>query len=312
MHPAFSVIFFTTASGAGYGLLIMLGLGGTLGLLPQNMGFALTAMFAALALVSGGLLSSMLHLGHPERAWRAFSQWRTSWLAREGVLAMIAYVPALVFGLAWAFPRYVPLPLFVLGPILTACCFATLFTTSMIYRSLKPIRAWHNTYVVPSYLLLGPMTGAVFLLALMNAFGLRAGFLAPVCGLLLAAGLTIKWLYWSFLDKPSDSPTAGSALGLPGAEVRILEWPHTEENYVLKEMGFRIARKHATRLRALCIWLGFLMPTALIEATIFMPHLPPLAFTLPAALLASLGIVLERWLFFAEARHAVTLYYHAP
>ena len=41
----------------------------------------------AYALASGGLIASTFHLGHPERAIKAFTQWRSSWLSREAWLA---------------------------------------------------------------------------------------------------------------------------------------------------------------------------------------------------------------------------------
>src|SRR5258705_3560661 len=85
MHPAYSVIFFTTASGAGYGLLFWVGLLAPLGLLPASPAFGFTALALALALITAGLLSSAAHLGRPERAWRAVSQWRSSLLSRDGV-----------------------------------------------------------------------------------------------------------------------------------------------------------------------------------------------------------------------------------
>src|SRR3546814_17976234 len=87
MHPAYSVVFFTTASGAGYGLLALMGLFGALGLLPPDPWLGAVGLGMALAAITAGLLSSTVHLGHPERAWRAFSQWRSSWLSREGVAA---------------------------------------------------------------------------------------------------------------------------------------------------------------------------------------------------------------------------------
>jgi len=93
MNPAYSVIFFTTASGAGYGLLALLGLIGALTGAPLPPLFALVAIVFALALITAGLLSSTFHLGHPERAWRALSQWRTSWLSREGIAAILTYPP---------------------------------------------------------------------------------------------------------------------------------------------------------------------------------------------------------------------------
>ena len=101
MHPAYSVIFFTTASGAGYGLLAWLAASAMFGGIAHNAAFGVVGMGLALALILGGLLSSTLHLGRPERAWRAFSQWRTSWLSREGVLALATFVPAGLLGLMW-------------------------------------------------------------------------------------------------------------------------------------------------------------------------------------------------------------------
>ena len=94
MHPALSVILFTTASGAGYGLLFLIGLLTGTGFLPESRWFAVAAFGLSLGAISFGLLASTFHLGRPERAWRAFSQWRTSWLSREGVASVIAYLPA--------------------------------------------------------------------------------------------------------------------------------------------------------------------------------------------------------------------------
>src|SRR5579863_2444027 len=103
MHPSGSVIWFTTLSGAGYGLLFLLGLLAGTPLLPDSRWFACAALAVGLGLVTAGLVSSTLHLGHPERAWRAFSQWRSSWLSREGVAAVASYAPTLVFALGWVF-----------------------------------------------------------------------------------------------------------------------------------------------------------------------------------------------------------------
>src|SRR3546814_4853981 len=83
MHPAASVIFFTTASGAGYGLLFLLGIAGAFGLAPPDLALGLVGFTLSLGLITAGLLASTFHLGRPERAWRALSQWRSSWLPRE-------------------------------------------------------------------------------------------------------------------------------------------------------------------------------------------------------------------------------------
>jgi DMSO reductase anchor subunit len=103
MHPAFSVVFFTTATGAGYGLLALLGMLGGLGFIPANFWLGFVGMAVALGLVAAGLLSSTGHLGRPERAWRAFSQWRSSWLSREGMASVATFIPAGLFGIGWVF-----------------------------------------------------------------------------------------------------------------------------------------------------------------------------------------------------------------
>ena len=53
-------------------------------------------------------------------------------------------------------------------------------------------------------------------------------------------------------------PAAESATGLGGlGEVRLLDTPHTADNYLFTEMGYRIARKHAAKLRRVAIRGGF-------------------------------------------------------
>src|SRR5258708_22250496 len=101
MHPALSIIIFTVSSGAGYGLLALTGVFATAQLLPADRWFGLTAVALSLAAIVLGLVASTRHLGHPERAWRAFSQWRSSWLSREGVAAVATFLPALGFAFGW-------------------------------------------------------------------------------------------------------------------------------------------------------------------------------------------------------------------
>ena len=202
-------------------MLVTLGLAALLGQLPQHLWFSLVTMVVALGLITAGLLSSTFHLGHPERAWRAFSQWRSSWLSREGIMAVATYMPALGFGLAWAFPNLITVPLGIVGVGAALFALGTIYTTAMIYRSLKPIHQWHNKHVVGCYLVLGVMTGAVFVLALSSLFGQRIVYLTPICGLLLAAGLSVKWLYWAFIDSTTASSTPASAVGLSGPNVKV-------------------------------------------------------------------------------------------
>lgn len=309
MHPAFSIIFFTTASGAGYGLLVLLAWGALVGHLGSQMGFGIAAFITALGLVGAGLLSSLGHLGHPERAWRALTQWRSSWLSREGVMAILTFLPALVFAWSWVVAGEVSKPaaaLTIVGAVVTTIC------TAMIYASLKPIRAWRNAWTVPVYLVLGFYSGALLTALLLHVYGLRGPFitfLIAVAGLIATA---LKVGYWWFLDGGRAASTAETATGLGAiGKVRMLDPPHTESNYLLKEMGYRVARKHARKLRLLTLLLGFGLPILLSFLAVQGSDTVAVACSLLAVVSGGIGIVVERWLFFAEAKHTVMLYYGA-
>ena len=288
MHPAFSVIIFTTLSGAGYGLLSWAGLYAIAGYLPNGQFYGFTVMALALGAVTVGLLSSTFHLGHPERAWRAFSQWRSSWLSREG---------GAVDGV-WAFAGLIA----ALGSIVTVIC------TAYIYRSLKTIPSWYNNWVVPNYVALSQMTGALLFAALSDLFGYRLPGLYSIAVAAVIVAAVCKLGYWRHIDSAAPKSTLNTATGLPG-NVRLFEAPHTSENYLMKEMGYRIARKHAQKLRQIAVVLAFLIPAGLIAVASLTGGVLPAVCSVVAAISAMAGVLTERWLFFAEAKHAVTLFY---
>jgi len=311
VHPAKSVILFTTASGAGYGLIAWLGLLSALGTLPADRWFGFTAFVIGLGLVVTGLLASTFHLGHPERAWRALSQWRSSWLSREGVAAIVTFLPVGVFALYWVVAGTNTGTAAAVGLLASLGCLVTVICTAMIYASLKTIRAWSSLWTLPGYLVLSALSGAVLLNLLLQAWGLplRGGFGWVVVGLFLLAA-AVKLGYWRDIAGGAGGSTAESATGLgEHGRVRLLEAPHSESNYLMQEMGFRIARKHAARLRRLVLLLGFLAPGLLILLGQVFPGVVALACALFCLPLVALGLAFERWLFFAEAKHVVTLYY---
>jgi sulfite dehydrogenase (quinone) subunit SoeC len=310
LHPAPSIIVFTTLSGAGYGLLFVLALGSMLGAIPAWPGLGLAGMALALGLISAGLLASTLHLGHPERAWRAISQWRSSWLSREGVMALMTYVPALIFASGWVFLGttggiFSPFALLAAaGAALTVWC------TGMIYASLKPIRRWHHPLVAPIYLAFALMTGSLLaqpLLAFAGAPHVFAGWLAALA---ILVAWCLKTIWWRAIDRdqPVSTPESATGLGRIGL-VGLLDPPHTETNYLLHEMAFRIGRRHRRKLRRLSYAFGLGVAPALSLLTLTATG--PVAGLLGslAAVAGLAGVAIERWLFFAEARHTVTLYY---
>ena len=306
MHPAFSIIVFTTLSGLGYGLAAVLGLG----VLDPAAVATKAAYFVALALIGAGLLSSTLHLGNPQRAWRALSQWRSSWLSREGIMAIITFVPLLWSAwLAIMESRYSPVP----GLVGAACAAVTVYCTGMIYASLKSIDAWHT-----------PLTPACFLLFALSAGLILASLVASISGggvlylTAAAVGATIlawfaktQWRRRMLHLQPLSTPETATGLGHIG-KVRLFERPHLNENYLTREMGFKVARKHASKLARLSFALGAALTVLFLILAIAASSVAP-RLSVGALLLATAchlaGVFLERWLFFAEARHAVMNYY---
>ena len=312
MHPAYSVLVFTTFSGAGYGLLIWLSFALLTGAVGDGDVQAFVMLALGLALVTTGLLSSTFHLGRPERAMKAFSQWRTSWLSREGVLAVATYIPAGLLGLGWLMVGADGVVAAQLALLLLAGSVATVWCTGMIYASLPTIRAWNHPLVAPGYVILALATGGVLYIAI-RAFAEWASaieVLVVLAAVLAAWGL--KGAYWGGISSARKSWTAGSATGLGMfGKVRVVEAPHSQANFVMREMGYSIARKHADKLRQMVVATLFLVPIVGLLVLLAVPGPLGLVAALVAVVSSSVGVFVERWLFFAEAQHVVTLYYGA-
>ncbi|MFZ5636467.1 MAG: dimethyl sulfoxide reductase anchor subunit family protein [Pseudomonadota bacterium] len=314
MHPAFSVILFTTVSGTGFGLWLWIALRIAFGDRAQwfdGMGWAL-GLIAGAGLVAFGVIASLWHLGKPMRVWRAFSQWRSAWMSREGVFALASF--AVAFALVLVQSTFVELPhetlaKRALAALLAVLCVAAICSTAMIYASLKPIPAWRHRLVVPGYLLFAALGGGIL-------FGPFAGTTldAPnMVGAGVFAGAIALWLlkraYWRAIDRDALPQSRGDAVGLPGRDVSVFERPHTESNYLTREMGFVFARKHSRRLRAIAVVLFALIPALCALPVWLLPHGDATASLWVAAASFQLGAMVERWLFFAEAKHLVALYY---
>lgn len=287
MHPAPSVIIFTTLSGLGFGLLFFLGLG-----MPPVTGLFAFIFFAiAYVLAVGGLLASTFHLGHPERAWKALSQWRSSWLSREGICAIAALVVMAIYGAGLVFADTALAPIGWIGAFLSL---ATVYTTSMIYTQMKSVPRWHI-----------PWTPAKFLTLSLAGGALLAGQVSFAIVLLtLSGGITLAtWVIGdSAFARSGTTMETATGLGTIGA-VRAFEPPHTGTNYLMREFIHVVGRKHAQKLRIIAFTLAFVVPIILL----LLPFGHVLA--LFAVLSHVAGVATARWLFFAEAEHVVGLYY---
>ena len=300
MKPALSIIFFTVASGAGLGLLALLALADLLlGGAGLSQGRMVAAAGLGIALVAAGLASSTLHLANPRNAWRAFSRFRTSWLSREAVFAVPFMLAAAGYfaALAWA-PGMERRPLAVVVVLLA---WIVLYCTAMIYASLKPIRMWHTGLTPLCYQLFGHASASLLLAWIAGSGDTISGVFpkAALVLLVLAAAAKLAWLRNA--EKEGGSGIQ-SALGQPtAAQVKLLDAGHTHGTFLTNEFVFKLARTHAQRVRVAFWSATFVVPAV---ALAYFPDA-----LLGASLACLAGLVAERWLFFAEARHTVILYH---
>ena len=287
MHPAPSVIIFTTFSGLGFGLLFWLGIDPT----PPKGWVAFVFWLIAYAMAVGGLLSSTFHLGRPERFLKAFSQWRSSWLSREGIAAVTTLVAMGFYGLGLVFFGAAWQPLGWLGAV---GALATVFTTSMIYTQMKTIPRWNMN-----------LTPAMFMSYALAGGALLKGNIEMAITLLAIAGV-VQVFTWVMGDKAFENSgtTMATATGLGNiGSVRAFEPPHTGTNYLMREFIHLVGRKHSQKLRIIGVALGIVIPVVLL--------LLPIGHWIALIAVAShiAGVLASRWLFFAEAEHVVGLYY---
>lgn len=288
MHPAPSVILFSTLSGLGFGFLCFLGWGA---LVPSGwVAFFLWGLGYGLAVA--GLMAATFHLGNPKNAMKAFSQWRTSWLSREAWASVATLVILAPVALSDIFRLGLPR---VIGQLGGTLAILTVFTTAMIYTQIKAVPRWHHW-----------LTPVMFLTFALAGGAMLAGtWLAPV--LLLAVG-AILLAVWRVGDGAfaRAGQTMGTATGLDSLGVpSVLDPAHTAGSYLKREMIFVVGRKHAAKLRKIALALASVLPAVIL--------LLPFGVwgVALAAVLHLAGALAARWLFFAEAEHVVGLYYGA-
>jgi len=324
MRPALSVLLLTTLIGAGQGLFLAaftVQAYVLVGLLPQadHRSFYAAASAIALALLAAGLVASFFHLGRPERAWRSAAQWRTSWLSRE-VIALPAFMGTvalygLVHGLPWTaelarWPGGVAIDVsVVLGVLATVLAFALFVCTAMVYACLRFLADWHTPLTLVNYVLLGAASGFTLAAALASLVmpGL-VGFLAAWAVILtaLAAVGRIASLLRNARLKPKS--TLQSAIGIKHPRIEQKAQGFMGSSFNTREFFHGVGVARLRHVKHAFLVLAFALPVALLLAG---------RGTSSATLLIAafgvqyVGLLAERWFFFAQARHPQNLYYQA-
>jgi sulfite dehydrogenase (quinone) subunit SoeC len=311
LRPAFSVVFLTTLSGAGQGLLIALVAVEVIalllaGIVPQSFYVAGAALACVLGVL--GLVASFFHLGHPERAWRAIAMWRTSWLSRE-CLCLPAFLGAtFVYGVAHALNSPYSLAIGIAAAVASGALF---ICTGMIYACLRFLQEWATPLTLVNFALLGCASGCTLATACAAAFAptLIAPLATGACVLTLAGGITRgASLVRNARLRPKS--TVQSATGIKAERVEQKSRGFTAGAFNLREFFHGKTPQTLRRVKWTFLLAAFVVPFCLVA---FGGSVQPVGLALAVLCLASAvqyaGLVAERWFFFAEARHPQNLYY---
>jgi sulfite dehydrogenase (quinone) subunit SoeC len=300
------MIFFTTLAGAAQGLLLALvgaDVAAALGLavLPPDLVHAGAGVVLVLGAI--GLAAATFHLGHPLRAWRAAAMWRTSWLSRE-VIVLPAF---LALTLAWALAHAANRPALALGCGLAAAALALLLylCTGMIYGAVQAIREWATPLTPLNFALLGGASGLLLAAALAARFApaFTAGFAWIALALTLAGAATRGATAWRN-HRLVPKTTLQSAIGVRHPRIVQTSQGAMGGSFNTREFFHGRSEAFVGRMRWVAAVLGFALPAAALATA------PPTTLLLPAlAVVQWLGLLAERWVFFAEARHPQNLYY---
>jgi sulfite dehydrogenase (quinone) subunit SoeC len=324
MRPALSVILLTTLIGAGQGLFLALFTVQSyalVGLLPPPAGaaFYVHGGVMALVLLGAGLAASFFHLGRPERAWRSATQWRTSWLSREVIVlpAFMAIVAlyVLLHGLGWTqalvtIPQGLPIDASVIvGALGTALAFALFVCTGMIYACLRFLAEWHTPLTPLNYVLLGGASGFTLAAGLAALIEPRlAGFLsgwAILITLLAAVGRSAA-LWRNARLKPRS--TLQSAIGIKHPTVAQKSQGFMGRSFNTREFVHGASARRLRLAKPTFLLLTFALPVLLLALG---RGEPSAALMQGAFVIQFVGLLIERWFFFAQARHPQNLYYQA-
>ena len=308
MHPSKSIIFFTVFSGTGYGILLCLSCLALVMEINFDNNFKLFLIIISFAFISSGLLSSTLHLGHPERAWRSFSQWKSSWLSREGLAAVLTFLPLMIFYILW----YIDNIFYIFFLHTTSIfCLITIYCTGQMYATLKTIPAWNNNLVTPIYVINAICMGTLSVYCFTRFYEFEIIYLYHLTILSLTLCLIMKIIYWYNIGKNTKS-TANSATGLgKNNNISLFEGPHTGKNFLTTEMINRIKEEKANFLRLCFGILTCILPIYIIiqePSLIIDIFILKITFFL-TLIFAIIGMLIERYLFFIQAKHVVSLYY---
>ena len=307
MRPQFSIIFFTTLAGMAQGLLFFLALINLEAPVLSATFLINLALPVSFILLTLGLIASFFHLGHPERAWRAAMMWRTSWLSREVItLPVVMLATALTF-------------LYIKSGIVPTWLWATVMMstlalwicTAKIYQCIRFIQEWSHPSTLSNFILLGLSSGGLlleFLLLVWNEPNTPIGIslISVVNFIVLFLALNLKLWMWRRNQKLKPKSNLASATGIKGSNIRQTSMGFMGGSFNTREFFHHQTDRVISNIRKIILLMVYIGPMVLLAFNLSSPSISQVAIAL---LVHYIGLLAERWMFFAEANHPQNLYY---
>ena len=313
MHPSFSLILFTSMAGMAQGAIVSLAVlnSGSDQLPSELLNVYLFPLI--LALLFGGLLASTFHLGHPERAWRAIMMWRTSWLSRE-VLILPAFIALTTLAYYFSWKASVPNWLWLL---LSIAALALWVCTAMIYQCIRFIQEWAHPATMVNFIALGMSSGWFLLMVLLTLWSIlhpnqavvtssNIAGVAGFTGFLILLSLSLKLWIWKRNRGLKPKSNLQSATGIKTGFVRQISMGMMGGSFNTREFFHQQSSFFVANVRKIAFFGTYLLPVLLLTIVVSNGTLSVLVL---AFVVHCIGLMAERWLFFAEANHPQNLYY---
>lgn len=181
-----SLAVFTLLSQMAVGLVWTMGLAGVQQAAQLNISASIFSLSAL------GLLAAFFHLGKPLRGWRALANFRSSWLSREILFAVLFSGISLIFlGLHWLEGGKADVQrsfFWILGFL----GLALVYSMARAYQ-LRTVPAWDSLFTLASFFVTSCLLGILMAIVLLPDVLSLVGIWPP---LFLAAqlGLSLLWV----------------------------------------------------------------------------------------------------------------------
>ena len=307
MRPQFSIIFFTTLAGMAQGLLFFLALINLEAPVLSATFLINLALPVSFILLTLGLIASFFHLGHPERAWRAAMMWRTSWLSREVIALPVAM---LATALTFLYIKSGIAPTWLWAAVMMSTL-ALWICTAKIYQCIRFIQEWSHPSTLSNFILLGLSSGGLlleFLLLVWNEPNTPIGIslISVVNFIVLFLALNLKLWMWRRNQKLKPKSNLASATGIKGSNIRQTSMGFMGGSFNTREFFHHQTDRVISNIRKIILLMVYIGPMVLLAFNLSSPSISQVAVAL---LVHYIGLLAERWMFFAEANHPQNLYY---